>query len=46
MEQAPKTRLQPFRPSADSKLEDIAYNAGMVKGEENIIGFLMGFENE
>jgi hypothetical protein len=42
MAEVPKTRLQPYRPSREQRLEDIAFNAGVVKGEQNIINYLLG----
>jgi len=46
MEGVPKTRLKPFRPSREDKLEDYAYNSGVVRGEQNVISFLMGYDYE
>lgn len=45
MAQAPRTRSRAYRPSMDNTLDELAYYSGIVKGEENIINFLLGESN-
>lgn len=44
MDQVRLTRLLPYRPSR--AFEDHAFNSGVVKGEQNIMNFLMGLNDE
>jgi hypothetical protein len=46
MEQVPRTRSKPWTPSQSPSAEEMIFTDGVVKGEENIINFLIGYRNE